>query len=65
MRWNEIVESAPIMDKPAKPEPSAFIKNIPVHKGPIIGIPITEMEAWEDAQNNGVDLPEPKARKIE
>jgi hypothetical protein len=38
---------------------------IPVVSGVISGVPIEEMEAWEEAQNKGIDLPEPKARRIE
>lgn len=37
---------------------------IPV-TGPIIGIPIEKMEAWEEAQNNGFDLPLSEAEEIE
>jgi hypothetical protein len=39
--------------------------NIPVVSGPVVGIPIEEMEAWEDAQNQGIELPEPRPRRIE
>jgi hypothetical protein len=39
--------------------------NIPVVSGPIVGIPIEEMEAWEDAQNDGIEVAEPKPRRIE
>ncbi len=38
---------------------------IPAVCGLIDGIPIEDMEAWEDAQNEGIQLPEPKPRRIE
>ena len=71
MRWSEIAEGSAVVGKQRK-QGSANVAsaaklraNIPVKNGAIIGIPIEDMEAWEDAQNNGIDTPEPEPRQIE